>query len=167
MYQTGGKIAALKDTKSSAVEISARLALTSTPSAFRAFCLVLCLARGSNGNQKGHIGRSRSSALMTLAARQTGSAHPTRPDAATPSLRRVSSEGSHLAVLCDFPLRKQPNHFLVDTLISRRPRSLPVSTFEYSRVCLGKHRRSDRFQPEPEQTCQQSTPRSRSSMPKQ
>lgn len=57
--------------------------MTSTPSLFRAFCLVLCLAPGSNGNQKGHGGRSQSSALMTLAPRQTDSVHPIRrpPDA--------------------------------------------------------------------------------------
>ena len=52
--------------------------MTSTPSIFRAFCLVLCLAPGSNGNQKGHGGRSQSSALMTLASRQTVSAYPIR-----------------------------------------------------------------------------------------
>lgn len=95
--------------------------MTSTPSLFRAFCLALCLVPGSNGNQKGHVGRSKSSALMTLAPRQTDSAHPTRPHRRTPSLCRVSSESSHLAILCDFPLRKQPNHFLVDTLISWQP----------------------------------------------
>lgn len=52
--------------------------MTSTPSLFGAFCLVLCLAPGSNGNQKGHGGRSQSSALMTLALRQTDSVHPIR-----------------------------------------------------------------------------------------
>lgn len=52
--------------------------MTSTPSLFRAFCLVLCLAPGSNGNQRGHGGRSQSSALMTLALRQTDSVHPIR-----------------------------------------------------------------------------------------
>lgn len=52
--------------------------MTSTPSLFRAFCLVLCLAAGSNGNQKGHVGRSQSSALMILATWQTDSVHPSR-----------------------------------------------------------------------------------------
>lgn len=99
--------------------------MTSTPSLFRAFCLLLCLAPGSNGNQRGHVGRSQSSALMTLAERQTvfiqSAGLPTRSHRRTPSLCRVSSESSHLAILCDFPLRKQPNHFLIDTLISWQP----------------------------------------------
>lgn len=147
--------------------------MTSTPSLFTAFCLVLCLAPLSNGNQKGHGGRSQSSALMTLASRQRQTVFiqsaglPTRSHCCTLSLCRVSSESSHLAILCDFPLRNEPNHFLIDTLISWQHRFLPVSTFEYSRVYLSKHRRSHRFQPKPESTCQQRTPRRMISMPMQ
>lgn len=147
--------------------------MTSTPSLFTAFCLLLCLALLSNGNQKGHGGRSQSSALMTLASRQRQTVFiqsaglPTRSHCCTLSLCRVSSESSHLAILCDFPLRNEPNHFLIDTLISWQHRSLPVSTFEYSRVYLSKHRRSHRFQPKPESTCQQRTPRRMISLPMQ
>lgn len=101
--------------------------MTSTPNLFRAFCLLLCLAPGSNGDQKGRGGLSQSSALMTLAQTHRDSVHPIRwpPNTVsspyTPCLCGVSSESSHLAILCDFPLRKQPNHFLVDTLISWQP----------------------------------------------
>lgn len=63
-------------------------ATTSTSSLFRAFCLVLCLAPGSNGNQRGHCGRSQSSALMTLAQTQADSAHPIRRPPNTASLPR-------------------------------------------------------------------------------
>lgn len=87
----------------------------------------LFVVPGSNGNQKGHGSCSQSSALMTLALRQADRVHPIRPGLPTrshrrtPSLCRVSSESPHLAILCDSPLRKQPNHFLVDTLISWQP----------------------------------------------